>query len=65
MSQCLKDNAALEPALLHHDANLANGAEDVSNNLDLMHIHIHLHKIIQLLLHMLYHSYLLLLHIRM
>ena len=30
MAQCLKDNAALEPALLHHDANLENGAKDDS-----------------------------------
>ena len=30
MAQCLKDNAALEPTLLHHDANLENGAGDDS-----------------------------------
>ena len=30
MSQCLKDNAALDPTLLHHDANLTYGAEDDS-----------------------------------
>ena len=30
MSQCLKDNAALDPTLLHHDVNLTYGAEDDS-----------------------------------